>query len=386
MTGLPLPSEDALAHSQAMFAHLVGGIKKNGGWLSFADYMAHVLYAPGLGYYTAGAQKFGAAGDFVTAPEMTPLFAQALAPQVAEIMAASAPEIIEVGAGSGQLAADLLQALETLQALPEHYAILELSPDLQARQRETLAAQVPHLQDRVHWLHRLPDEFSGVIVANELLDALPAHLVVWGPKEISERGVSLDAAGRFTWNDRPASGKLLEVATEIARSHSLHDGYLSEISLAARGWTAAWADRLRKGALLLFDYGFPAHEYYHPQRSEGTLMCHYRHQAHADPFYLPGLQDVTVHVDFTAIIATAHASGLDLLGYTSQGQFLLNCGILQALEQLPAASPAYFRAAGAVGKLTMPHEMGELFKVMALGRGIDQHLLGFTRGDQSYRL
>ncbi len=209
MTGLPLPSEDALAHSQAMFAHLVGEIKKNGGWLSFADYMAQVLYAPGLGYYAAGAQKFGAAGDFVTAPEMTPLFVQALAPQVAEIMAASAPEIIEVGAGSGQLAADLLQALETLQALPEHYAILELSPDLQARQRETLAAQVPHLQDRVHWLHRLPDEFSGVIVANELLDALPAHLVVWGPKEISELGVSLDAEVRFTWNDRPASGELL---------------------------------------------------------------------------------------------------------------------------------------------------------------------------------
>lgn len=389
MSALPLPSEDALTHSQAVLTHLLGEIRKNGGWLSFADFMAQVLYAPGLGYYAAGAQKFGAAGDFVTAPEMTPLFAQALAQQLAQIMAASENRIIEVGAGSGRLAADLLAALEAQGGLPRSYAILELSPDLQTRQRATLAAEVPHLLERVQWLTQLPTEFSGVVVANELLDALPTHLVKWSKTGIFERGVSLDPAGRFTWNDRPADGELLAAAEEIATEHALktpESGYVSEISLAARGWAAAWGDRLRQGALILIDYGFPAREYYHPQRHAGTLMCHYRHHAHSDPFYLPGLQDVTAHVDFTALIAAAHRSGLELLGYTTQGQFLLNCGILQALAQISGETPAYYRAAGAVGRLTMPHEMGELFKVMALGRGIDADLLGFTRGDQSHRL
>jgi len=348
--------------------------------------MEHLLYAPGLGYYTAGARKFGAAGDFVTAPEMSALFGVALARQVAQVMALSAPVVLEVGAGSGRLAADLLLELERLQALPERYFILDLSADLRQRQQQTLAAAVPHLLARVEWLDSLPESFSGVVVANELLDAMPAHIVAWREEGIFERGVGLDAAGCFTWIERPATGALLAAAEEIGEQCSLPPGFESEISLANRAWAAEWGHRLVCGALLLIDYGFPRREFYHQQRGRGTLMCHYRHHAHPDPFYLPGLQDVTVHVDFTSIIAAAHPAGLDLLGYTSQGQFLLNCGILERLAELPNDSVDYIRAAGAVNKLLMPHEMGELFKVIAIGRGIAETLCGFVSGDQSRRL
>lgn len=386
MSQLPPPSPEALDHSRQLHTAIADAVVAAGGFLSFARYMEMALYAPGLGYYAAGARKFGAAGDFVTAPEMTPLFGQALAAQIAQGMACSAPAVIEVGAGSGRLAADLLLALEGLGSLPEHYAILDLSPDLRERQRETIAGAAPHLLSRVVWLDRLPTEFSGVVVANELLDALPAHLVVWGDDGISERGVGLDVDRRFTWNDRPATGALLEAAQEIGDEARLGGAYLSEISLASRVWSAEWGRILRQGLLLLIDYGFPRHEHYHPQRHQGTLMCHYRHHAHPDPFYLPGLQDLTVHVDFTAIIAAAHGAGLELLGYTNQGQFLLNCGLLDRLAEIPTGTPAYFRASAAAGKLTMPHEMGELFKVIAIGRGIDDELIGFSSGDRSRRL
>jgi SAM-dependent MidA family methyltransferase len=280
----------------------------------------------------------------------------------------------------------LLLALEAQGRLPDRYDILDLSADLQARQRETIAAAVPHLLDRVRWLDRLPERFSGAVVANELLDALPAHLVVWRDGGIVERGVALDEGGCFAWRDRPASGALLAKARVIGEECALGGDYLSEISLAAQAWAAEWGHRLERGALLLLDYGFPRHEFYHPQRRSGTLMCHYRHHSHPDPFYLPGLQDVTAHVDFTAIIEAAHATGLDLLGYTNQGQFLINCGMLDLLAALPQGTPDYLRAAGAVGKLLMPHEMGELFKIIAIGRGIEQELLGFATGDRRHRL
>ncbi len=313
-------------------------------------------------------------------------FGRALARQVAQVMAASAPHVLEVGAGSGRLAADLLLELERLDALPESYDILDLSADLRERQQATLAAAAPHLLARVRWLDRLPELYAGVVVANELLDAMPAHVVAWREDGIFERGVGLDDGGGFTWNERPASGALLAAAEEIGRQCCLPPGYESEISLAARAWAAEWGHRLQRGGMLLIDYGFPRREFYHQQRGRGTLMCHYRHHSHPDPFYLPGLQDVTVHVDFTAIIAAADAAGLDLLGYASQGQFLLNCGILDLLAVEPAGSTDYIRAAGAINKLLMPHEMGELFKVIAIGRGIDQPLCGFASGDQSRRL
>lgn len=386
MNPMPTPEAAALAHSESLAALIRDEISGQGGWISFARFMQQALYAPGLGYYTAGARKFGAAGDFVTAPELSGLFGQALASQVSQIMALSAPQVLEVGAGSGRLAADLLLELERLGCLPERYAILDLSADLRQRQRETLAAAVPHLLPRVSWLDRLPEHVSGVVVANELLDALPAAVVAWREEGIFERGVSLGEDGRFSWAERPAAGSLLRAAEEIAGQCALAPGYESEISLAARAWTAEWGHRLAQGALLLLDYGFPRREFYHAQRGRGTLMCHYRHFAHPDPFYLPGLQDITVHVDFTAIIAAAHAAGLDLLGYANQGQFLINCGILERLAAIDNPSPAYVRASAAVGKLLMPHEMGELFKVMAIGRGIDAGLCGFLAGDQSRRL
>ncbi len=386
MTTLPVPDADALAHSQKLQQEIARTIAAGGGWISFARYMDMALYAPALGYYTAGARKFGVAGDFVTAPEMTFLFGQALAKQVAQILAISSPTILEVGAGSGRLAADLLLALEGQGKLPDAYFILDVSSDLRERQKTTIEAAAPHLLSRVNWLDRLPESFSGVVIGNELLDAMPAHVVAWREDGIYERGVALAADGQFAWRERPAEGGLLSAATEIGQQCALPPGFESEISLAVRAWSAEWGRRLKCGALLLIDYGFPRREYYHQQRGRGTLMCHYRHHAHPDPFYLPGLQDLTVHVDFTSVIAAAHPTGLDLLGYASQGQFLLNCGILDQLSRVPAGTQEYIRASGAVNKLLMPHEMGELFKVIALGRGIDETLIGFSQGDQSRRL
>ena len=386
MNNLPIPTPEAQAHSQQLQKAIADEILGAGGWMSFARFMEQLLYAPGLGYYTAGARKFGAAGDFVTAPELTVLFGQALARQVAQVMASSAPVVLEVGAGSGRLAADLLLSLEQMACLPERYFILDLSADLRQRQQQHIAAAAPHLLARVAWLDSLPEEFSGVVVANELLDAMPAHILAWREDGIYERGVSCDAEGGFTWNERLATGALLQAAEEIGAQCNLPPGFESEISLAVRAWSAEWGHRLKRGALLLIDYGFPRREFYHQQRGRGTLMCHYRHHAHPDPFYLPGLQDVTVHVDFTSVIAAAHATGLDLLGYTSQGQFLLNCGILDRLAEIPNGTPEYVRATGAVNTLLMPHEMGELFKVIALGRGVEEALLGFASGDQGWRL
>jgi SAM-dependent MidA family methyltransferase len=383
---LPQPGAEAISHSEQLTAHIRQEISCQSGWISFARFMELLLYTPGLGYYSAGARKFGSAGDFVTAPELTGLFGQALAAQLQQIMAQSAPQILEIGAGSGRLAADILIELEKRDALPDRYAILDLSADLRQRQQETLQRAAPHLFSRVLWLEALPEDFTGAIIANELLDAMPAELVHWQPDDIFSRGVAVDRDNQLVFAERPASGALRRAAEEIARECHLPADFVSEISLSNRAWATEWGKRLTQGALLLIDYGFPRHEYYHQQRADGTLMCHYRHHAHSDPFYLPGLQDVTVHVDFTAIIAAAHPAGLDLLGYTSQGQFLLNCGILEQLAQLTPGTPDYLRNAGAVNKLLLPHEMGELFKVIALGKGISDDLVGFKRGDQRHRL
>jgi SAM-dependent MidA family methyltransferase len=379
---LPAPDPVALAHSNRLRDRIADDIECSGGWISFARYMDAALYAPALGYYGGGARKFGAAGDFVTAPELSPLFGQALAAQVAQIMAASAPQVIEVGAGSGALAADLMQELERRGVTPERYAILELSGELRLRQAETLAARIPHLARRVVWLDALPDAFGGAVVANELLDAMPVHLVAWREEGIFERGVTL-TGGQPAWAERPATGALLAAA----RAKRVPPPFLSEINLAAAAWTATWGNILQSGALLLLDYGFPQHEYYHPQRAEGTLMCHYRHHAHANPFWLPGLNDVTAHVDFTAIAEAGFDAGLEVLGYTSQGQFLLNCGLADLLALCGPEDPTrYLPLAAGVQKLISPAEMGELVKVMALGKGLADELIGFARGDRSHTL
>jgi SAM-dependent MidA family methyltransferase len=382
-TELPAPSPDAQAASRTLSVRIAAHIEAAGGWLPFIEFMDMALHLPELGYYAGGSQKFGPAGDFVTAPELTPLFGQTLARHVGQVLAVlPEPTLLEVGAGSGRLAADLLLALETLDALPERYVILELSGELRARQRETLLAVAPHLGERVVWLDALPDSFIGCVVANELLDALPTHAVAWRPEGLMERGVEL-ADNAFAWAERPATGMLAEAMAALPVAAP----YESEIGLPARAWVAEWGRRLERGVLLLIDYGLPRHELYHPQRNRGTLRCHYRQRSHDNPFWWPGLSDITSHVDFTAIAEAGFDAGLDVLGYTSQAGFLIDCGIgelLMARQQ--AGGEQSVRANGAVQMLLAPGEMGELFKVIGLGRGIAEPLPGFRRGDRRHAL
>lgn len=386
MDSLPEPSPDAQAASRELTACIAASVRAAGGWLPFVDYMDMALHLPGLGYYAGGSLKFGPQGDFVTAPELTPLFGQALARQAAQALSACAvlpaPTLLEVGAGSGRLAADLLHELERLGALPARYEILELSGELRARQQRTIATTVPHLAERVVWLDKLPETFCGCVVANELLDALPTHAVAWRDTGLMERGVVLTDDG-FAWAERPAGSPLAAAmaALDVAAP------YESEISLAARAWVAEWGRRLMCGALLLIDYGLPRHELYHPQKSRGTLRCHYRQRAHDNPFWWPGLSDITSHVDFTAIAEAGFDAGLDVLGYTSQAAFLINCGIGELLTaRQQTGGEQALRANGAVQTLIAPGEMGELFKAIALGRGIDTPLIGFARGDRRHAL
>ena len=375
---LPAPSPEASEVSARLEARIRSGVEA-AGWLSFAQYMELALYAPGLGYYSAGSAKLGAEGDFVTAPEISPLFARCLARQVGELIGRGIPDVIELGAGSGALAADSLNALAAAGRLPERYRILELSGDLRERQRETIAERAPDFAARVTWLEVLPQDFEAVVVANEVLDAMPTHVIRTRGSEIEELGV--DDALAPAW--RPAGGELLRSARALA----LADDYQTEINLAARALTKVLGRRLRRGAFVFVDYGFPAAEYYHPQRAAGTLMCHYRHHAHPDPFVLVGLQDITAHVDFTAIATAGIDAGLSVLGYTTQAQFLINTGITDALSETPASDVrAYAPLAAQAQKLLSPAEMGELFKVLALGKGIDEPLVGFARGDRTHTL
>jgi len=379
---LPEPSDAAKDVSRALCRAIAARIEAAGGWIPFADYMALALHLPGLGYYAGGSAKFGEAGDFVTAPELTPLFGQALARQVAQVTAASAPVVLEAGAGSGRLAADLLPALAALGQVPERYLILELSGELRARQQDTIAREAPALADRVEWLDSLPERFSGCVVANELLDAMPVEAVAWRATGPMERGVVL-AGEHFAWAERPAPASLAAAMAELPVTAP----YASEIGLAGRAWVAEWGHRLERGALLLLAYGLPRHEYYHSQRANGTLRCHYRHRSHHDLFWWPGLSDITAHVDFTAIAETGFGAGLDVLGYTSQAMFLMNCGIgglLAARREVDA--DAGLRASGAANVLLAAGEMGELFKVIALGRGLEEPLLGFMSGDRTHTL
>jgi SAM-dependent MidA family methyltransferase len=340
--------------------------------------MELALYAPGLGYYAGGAAKFGAAGDFITAPEMTPLFGRTLAHSAETVLRETGGDILELGAGSGRLALDLLLELERRQALPAHYRILELSPDLQARQRALFEAQAPHLLERLVWLNAIPERFDGLILANEVLDAMPVHLVRWLDGDLFERGVIVQG-GEFGWLDQPLSaGPLWQAASEIDPGPD----YLSEINLAAPAWINSLAQCLERGAILCLDYGFPRAEYYHPQRDSGTLRVHYRHHSLDDPFYLPGLCDLTAHVDFSAVARAGTDAGLDLLGYTSQANFLLNAGLLDLMSEMDPMSSDYLRAAAAVQKLLQPSEMGELFKAVAFGRGLAVNVPGFDRGDR----
>ena len=381
---LPAPDAVAQAHSRRLVMAVRADIAASGGWISTARYMELVLYAPGLGYYVAGTRKFGVDGDFITAPEMTSLFAQALAQPVKEVLARSPPrELLELGAGSGVLAADLLNALAAVDALPSRYRILDLSPELRERQRNTISKRAgPHLS-RVEWITTLPPTAGGAVVLNEVLDAVPAHIVVRRNGCWFERGVTWRDGLAF--EDRPLGDVRLR-ALAIERFPEDVD-YVSELNPAAEALIADIGARLMAGALLVIDYGFAQQEYYHPQRSDGTLMGHYRHRAHADPFLWPGLSDLTTHVDFSAIARAGERSGLAVSGFATMASFLVGAGILDGLAAIgEPTSLAYMREASAVQTLLSPAEMGELFKVLALARSPDIEWNVFAMGDRSHRL
>ena len=380
---LPEPEPDARDHSARVAAVIRDEVRRAGGWIGFERYMELALYAPGLGYYMAGARKLGPGGDFITAPELSDLFGRSLARQVREVLAVAGDEVLEVGAGSGALAASLLAELERLDALPARYLILELSPELRRRSRDTLARRLPHLMERIAWLNQLPPAFDGCVLGNEVLDAMPVVLICHSGGRLHERGVAL-SGDTFAWSLRPLEEALMK---RVDPAWFAGEDYCSELQRHAQAFITSLCGVLRRGAALFVDYGFPRHEYYHPQRAQGTLRCHYRHRAHDDPFFLPGLQDITSHIDFTAIAEAAVAGGLEPLGYTSQAQFLINCGITDLVARTPPDDArAYLPLAAAVQKLTSPAEMGELFKVIALGRGIVEPLLGFRNGDKRHTL
>ncbi|NOT18570.1 MAG: class I SAM-dependent methyltransferase [Sulfuriferula sp.] len=379
---LPVPAPAALSLSQQLTRRIVDELASTS-WMSFARYMELALYAPALGYYSAGATKLGASGDFITAPEISPLFGRSLAQQIAQVLRITAGDVLETGAGTGRLACDVLTELIRLNCAPSHYYILEVSADLRQRQQQLLLKELPDWVDKVVWLDALPAVFTGCIIGNEVLDAMPVHLITRTEHGLNERGVIWDNQ-QFAWQDKPlTTGALFDAATAL----DLPADYLTEINLSAAGFITSLAQCLQHGAVVMVDYGFGEREYYHPQRNQGTLMCHYRQHAHTDPFYLPGLQDITAHVDFTAVGVAGIDAGLQLAGYTSQAQYLINCGITDLLALTSADDvAAYVPQVAAVQKLISPAEMGELFKVMAWTRGIDAPLMGFVQGDQTRRL
>ncbi len=398
---LPAPEAVALAHSEALCAYIQKQLELAGGWLPFDRYMELALYTPGLGYYSGGSAKFGRTAedgsDFITAPELSPLFAQALARAVGEALQASGTnQLMEFGAGTGKLAAQLLLALADLGIPCERYTIVEVSGTLRAQQQATLAQYAPNWIARVQWIDALPETFAGVALGNEVLDAMPVQLFARLNGSWFERGVTYRSSqssentqhtieAPLAFGERlVADSPLLNALRETVPGE--HD-YVTETHAAAIAFVQTVCRMLTRGALLLIDYGFPRHEYYHPQRASGTLMCHYRHRAHADPFFYPGLQDITSHVEFSSLAEAAIKTGADLLGYTSQARFLLNCGILELLQQLdPQDTQRFLPAANAVQKLLAEAEMGELFKVIGFGRGMPDGLTAFSSGDRSATL
>ncbi|MEE8428599.1 MAG: SAM-dependent methyltransferase [Gammaproteobacteria bacterium] len=367
-----------------MASRIRGEMERYSGALDFARFMELALYAPGLGYYSAGLSKFGAAGDFVTAPEISPLFSRCVARCCRSVLADLADgDIMELGAGSGIMAADVLAELAQLEQLPKRYFILELSAELRERQRDTIGKRVPKLIARVQWLDTPPEPgFTGVILANEVIDALPVHRFRWDGDSIWEMKVVCRDAG-FDWQPfQLENGRLYDAVEKLIRQLKLEGGYSSEININLGPWITTVAGPLARGMVLFIDYGYPRAEYYHPQRSAGTLLCHYRHRAHGNPFILPGLQDITAHVDFTAVLGAAHELGLDLIGFTNQAQFLFDAGLQEMFaEEDPSSDLHYLDLTRQIKTLTLPGEMGERFKCMALGRGIDATPPGFREHD-----
>ena len=382
-----MPDADAIAHSERLIGRLIERIEESGGVLPFDAYMQACLYEPGLGYYSAGAVKLGAEGDFVTAPEISPLFGRTLAHHAVALFAQGLePALLEFGAGSGRLCRDLLLELDRLEAVPDRYAILETSPDLRQRQRELLTSALPtELFDRVEWLDALPQGFNGLALGNEVLDAMPVK-VVHKQREWRELGVGFEQ-GRFVWkplSPQMSSVPVLEEIRRIDRQYGLPDGYATEINPNYEPWLRALHESGESLAVLLIDYGYPESLYYRPSRVSGTLQCFYRHRVHGDPFVFPGLQDITAFVDFDALASAASAVGFEVAGIVNQADFLLGNGLL-GLAADGEDAMAQLQLAQQVKTLTLPAEMGEKFKCMALFKGLDLDFPGLNPGTETRR-
>jgi SAM-dependent MidA family methyltransferase len=350
--------------------------------LPFVAFMQMALYTPGEGYYSSGLQKFGSQGDFITAPELTPLFGKTLANQCQQILSTlESPLLFEFGAGTGALCVDLLSHLETLNCLPKSYCILELSANLRHRQQELIQQKIPHLADRVEWLDSWPETpFNGVVLANEVLDAMPIHRFMKTDKGIQESYVTLNEQNQLTELFKPCQDpRLLAYIKENLNLENTP--YLSEANLFIEDWMLSIYRMINQGAVLLIDYGFPRHEYYHPDRNQGTLMCHYKHHSHPSPLLHPGEQDITAHVDFTHVAEAGQQAGFHIAGYTNQASFLLANGLLSLVHDIEN-EPEQFQAKQAIKQLTQPSEMGELFKVIALTKNIEIDLNGFQLHDK----
>ena len=385
-SALPEPTDAERERAEAATSVLRERMAAAGGAIPFDQYMRTALYEPGLGYYVGGREALGRGGDFVTAPELTPFFGYTVAGQIVDLLARTGGgDVLEAGAGSGALAIQLLAELERLGSLPERYRILEVSPDLRERQRRTIERALPHLLERVEWLDDFPGEaWDGVVVANELLDSLPVHRVRLTETGVDELYVAPDDGG-FQWQQGPVSDPV--IADRLGDGRGLPVGMETEVGLEAPAWAARAGETLRRGGLLFLDYGHPAAELYHPDRYHGTLMCHYRHRAHDNPFFLPGVQDITAHVDFSAVADAARAAGLEVAGFAAQAQFLVNLGLTYRVEEYLAAGGVsdeeQFQLATALKQLTLPQGMGETFKALLLTRGVEGPFPGFREGDRA---
>ena len=378
----------AQVHSDRLLAVIQQHIVDAGGKIAFADYMQLCLYTPGLGYYSAGNQKFGQHGDFTTAPEISPLFSQTLARHIQDVRQQLAEfNLLEFGAGSGKMAGDILLQLDKDDALPEHYYIIEASADLQTRQRKYLAQNIPDLFKKVIWLEQLPEQFVGVIVANEVCDAMPVHRLHFDQAAWHECYVTIDD-GVLQWLDGPISNAALSQRADLISRDDSQADYFAEVNLAAEGWVASLAECLKQGAIFIIDYGHDRASYYHPQRRQGTLMCYYQHQGHDNPLILPGLQDITSHVEFTALAEMAQASGLDVEGFQAQADFLLAGGITELLEAMSSDNVTIdsLQHTTAIKRLTLPSEMGESFKILTLTKDLPELLPRLQLADRRYSL
>ena len=386
---LPEPDPDTAAHSAEAESWIRERIGEAGGSISFAEYMHHALYAPGLGYYTAGSTKFGEAGDFITAPEVSSIFGRVLARQCAEVLAqVEGGAILEYGAGSGKLAVDMLRALEELDALPAAYLILEVSPDLRERQEIYVRDCLPQFAELVAWIDDVPDSHRGVILANEVLDSMPVERFVRRDEGVMQVCVTMGDGG-FELVEKPAPGHLAGYVANVEKhlGAQLPDGYTSEVCLAFGPWIGGMAHALKQGVAFVFDYGVSRREYFAPDRSDGWLRCYFRHFAHDNPLILPGVQDLTAWVDFTSVATAAVAQGLEIAGYATQAQFMLGGGLdaeMQGFDALPLEEQVAL--SGKVKTLTLPGEMGERFKCLALSKGAIATPSAFKRADRAHTL